>query len=340
MNVAIRTYGDTDNPDHLPASWPFDVRELGEGTTPPTDPGNWLVMTIEDYNAYVAANQSLYDAWWAAKEEARIVAEAMQQAAAEAASKPREVLFDTHDFSDPSDWDGRTTGDPVLPQLKLVYPDAFYDDVKYEVRRPDGTILAKLAGVTSFTNAMGITEYRLNERALILDGTTIVGRVPRRWVDSDGDDLCVYDQTEKKWRFLPTETLTISSRWIIDPYAGTYIIIDQVTNVGEPTALIQPNSALRFRMMVGAGTAVGAEFTYQTVDKLIRNCNSPTSQRHHRSGTVLQEYIYDYTKTVPWKIDSVFAMTLEIDLIDHLPILGSVEAYATFVGREYGVRQV
>lgn len=62
MNVAVLKYQFvTDKPLNIPDAWPAEVRELGTGTELPSE--DWVLMTIEEYNTYLADNQAAYDTW-------------------------------------------------------------------------------------------------------------------------------------------------------------------------------------------------------------------------------------------------------------------------------------
>lgn len=68
MNLAVRLWSDMpSNPESIPGEWPAEVKELGEGTTLPTQ-GTWQLMNCEELAAYKGTHQSVYDAWKAAKD--------------------------------------------------------------------------------------------------------------------------------------------------------------------------------------------------------------------------------------------------------------------------------
>ena len=62
MNLAVRLYSDTTNPKGIPSDWVYEVRELGTSTNLPKT-GTWQLMTIDEYNTYVATRKSSYDSW-------------------------------------------------------------------------------------------------------------------------------------------------------------------------------------------------------------------------------------------------------------------------------------
>ena len=64
MNVAYLTYQFDNNPLGIPDGWVSQVIELGEDVTSPG--ADWVVTDIDTYNAYVASQQSSYNAWVAA----------------------------------------------------------------------------------------------------------------------------------------------------------------------------------------------------------------------------------------------------------------------------------
>lgn len=87
QNLAVMIYSAApsgSNPNGIPGVWPYQVIELGQGTTPPDQSGNWMIMTTDQYNQYIAQNQATYDAWYAPVLAAQqAIAQAMQQQTAE-----------------------------------------------------------------------------------------------------------------------------------------------------------------------------------------------------------------------------------------------------------------
>lgn len=67
MNLAVKTYQYmTEKLAGIPDAWPADVRELGDDSTLPDQSGQWMLMTLAEFNAYKDAHQSDYDTWNAA----------------------------------------------------------------------------------------------------------------------------------------------------------------------------------------------------------------------------------------------------------------------------------
>lgn len=69
MNLAVKFYKDVPADKkawNIPEAWPAEVRELGESTELPGP--EWLLMTLEEYNAYRASEMAQYMAWEEANE--------------------------------------------------------------------------------------------------------------------------------------------------------------------------------------------------------------------------------------------------------------------------------
>jgi hypothetical protein len=67
MNLAVKFWQDIENPKALPGHWPSECLEIGDETTYDDGSGYvWTIMSVEQYNAYVASHQAEYDAWSAA----------------------------------------------------------------------------------------------------------------------------------------------------------------------------------------------------------------------------------------------------------------------------------
>lgn len=59
MNLAVKVYGV--NPDGVPEAWPAEAVELGDSEVLP--PGDYVLMTTEQYELYRADNRAEYDQW-------------------------------------------------------------------------------------------------------------------------------------------------------------------------------------------------------------------------------------------------------------------------------------
>lgn len=78
QNLAVMLYLNApSNPTSIPGVWPYQVVELGISTTPPDNSGNWLIMTEDQYNMYVATNQPTYNAWNAPIVAAQLAAQTL-----------------------------------------------------------------------------------------------------------------------------------------------------------------------------------------------------------------------------------------------------------------------
>lgn len=66
MNLAVKFWKDVPNPRGIPSDWPAECREIGAATS---YPGGWTIMTLTEYEDYVAYHQAQYDAWEAANPE-------------------------------------------------------------------------------------------------------------------------------------------------------------------------------------------------------------------------------------------------------------------------------
>lgn len=62
-NLAVKFYGT--NAAGIPTNWPAEIRELKSATNPP--PG-FVLMTVQEFQAYKTANQSEYNAWTASQQ--------------------------------------------------------------------------------------------------------------------------------------------------------------------------------------------------------------------------------------------------------------------------------
>lgn len=61
-NIAILKYQFiSDKPENIPAEWPAETKELGEGTTLPGE--NWILMTEAEFTAHKVTYQSAYDSY-------------------------------------------------------------------------------------------------------------------------------------------------------------------------------------------------------------------------------------------------------------------------------------
>lgn len=70
-NLAVRKYSTVaanDKPSGIPDEWPYHVLELGEGMTLPN--GNYVLMTVAEYNTHISNNQSAYNTWKAGVDSA------------------------------------------------------------------------------------------------------------------------------------------------------------------------------------------------------------------------------------------------------------------------------
>ena len=57
MNIAVKFYSETTNPENLPGVWPAETIELGDSVTLPE--GFTTIMSIQDYQQYISDNQHL-----------------------------------------------------------------------------------------------------------------------------------------------------------------------------------------------------------------------------------------------------------------------------------------
>ncbi len=66
MKINFLTYANTPNPAGIPAAWPAQVQAVDDTAPAPSAP--WQQMTVTQYQAYLTANQSAYDAWIASQQ--------------------------------------------------------------------------------------------------------------------------------------------------------------------------------------------------------------------------------------------------------------------------------
>lgn len=78
MKIDVLLYRDTNNPDGLPVAWPAEVDEVADDAPAPAPPR--MRMTKAQYASYIAAQQSKYDAWKAARDQAEQVAAEQERA--------------------------------------------------------------------------------------------------------------------------------------------------------------------------------------------------------------------------------------------------------------------
>lgn len=60
MYVAVRYHKDLNKVFGMPGEWPAEVREIGNTTVLPDEPGTWEVMTITEYWQYKVENVKIY----------------------------------------------------------------------------------------------------------------------------------------------------------------------------------------------------------------------------------------------------------------------------------------
>lgn len=328
MNLAILRYQDTDNPQGCPGEWPARSEVVDEAH--PFHGSPWLAMTDTELVAYCEARQALYTAWY----------QAFTAPPPEPVAEPMTGRrFDTHNLSDISTWDCRTHGRPLLAKLLPIHPTAIYDDMRFRVVLPNGTVLAQLDGVveTEMFNGAGFTtEYRLTE---------VAGG--RKWRNPEGVVLFEYRPdpadpnklTKGGWVWLADNSTMTDSTWLIDPYAGTRMRLKKALAGAEPTAALQANGALRYQIRVANGAYLVGQYVYDTIDKLIHNADDTGRSYQTASGATIQEHGYDYEGMENIEIDSAIGATMEISLQNNLPILGSEKSYGAFMVQEFGVRQ-
>lgn len=68
--LAVLLYSKIENnPQNIPGVWPAEVKEITDASEAPSS--DWLVMSRQEYNDYLVANKSAYDAWSAAQATAQ-----------------------------------------------------------------------------------------------------------------------------------------------------------------------------------------------------------------------------------------------------------------------------
>lgn len=63
MNVAVKFWSDVENPKGVPGEWPAEVREIGEQREYTKEPGNWTVMSVEQYKELLAERRPIKEAF-------------------------------------------------------------------------------------------------------------------------------------------------------------------------------------------------------------------------------------------------------------------------------------
>lgn len=277
----------------------------------------------------------------------------------EADIETEEVRFKTHDFSDPSDWDGRTHGDQVAYLAGGV--------MKHPVDGSwlDATGADMIAAYGGYPNNdhLGDPAYLFGAWAHRI--TAVYDDVNYKWVSADGEtryawlDLTAsppvwkndagttvvhYDTGTSQWVRNDNDAVVTSSLWRILPYSGYKIQINKVKTVMDITA--EFSGVLHYQVYMdlpegaaGPGYPAG---NYKVRDWDYRNLTEITAGadrdpyiepdvRAGHSGKIMT-LSYDYVNaTKPPVVDSRLNMHLDISLSDHAPVTGSLGAGATFI---------
>lgn len=69
MKLNILLYSSAPNPLGIPGAWPAQIKEVPDNAPAPAAP--WQQMTAQQYQSYIAAHQSEYDAWATAQQAAK-----------------------------------------------------------------------------------------------------------------------------------------------------------------------------------------------------------------------------------------------------------------------------
>lgn len=271
----------------------------------------------------------------------------------------QEVRFETHDWTNKSDWDGRTHGDQVayLAGGVMKHPiDGSWLDAT------GAAMIAAYGGYPDATHTgdpnylFGAYAYRItskyddvNYKWTSADGTTRYAWLdlsvsPPVWKNDAGTTVVHYDTGTSQWIRNDNSAVVTSSRWVILPYPGHKIKINQIKSRFDTTAVF--TGALHYQVymdlaanVAGAGYPAGnykvADWKYADVDELAAGADKDpyignvTKAGHSGPGMILS---YDYIiATKPPVVDSMLHMHLDILLSDDAPVTSSLGASATFV---------
>ncbi len=74
MYLAVLLWANTPNkPQGMPDAWPSEVKELRNSQELPSS--SWLLMTFEDYKAYLDHRRDTYNQWYATQDNTSIWAD-------------------------------------------------------------------------------------------------------------------------------------------------------------------------------------------------------------------------------------------------------------------------
>jgi hypothetical protein len=234
-----------------------------------------------------------------------------------------EFRFTTHDFTDPSSWDGRTNGDPAKTWAEENGATQ-YDDVQYRWLDANGDPVAYLAGPIVDNARIPITD----------DG---VGNV---WLDASDDSVIVqYNPGTQHWEREDNSENVTSSRWSIVPYPNYKMKIIMANAIWGADAVV--NGTLRYTVYMHLDANVAApgapagsypvrQFAYPTSDLL-----KMSADRRETVGQDI-EATYDYRTTIEPVIDSLAQMRLELTLDGNLPVTSATGRHgrAVFIGKK------
>jgi hypothetical protein len=343
MSVWFRTYNEAPSTDvfkvaGIPLDWPWDCREQEDE---PADGDNWIEVAdsaaLTSYKNAVSqlynnTRQQAYDTWYV---------HFVKSSTPAVLPADEEFRFKTHSFVHPSEWNGKTNGDPT----------------------------AWFVGGNFWHDAVGMwftgLPYPYGSGAPI---TAVYDDVHYKWYDANGTEKCYLDLSVNKWKRSDTEEVIVefnhttqhwerkdtganvtSSRWSIIPYPHTHMIINKATMRGEIDVLIP--GALHYKVykyltedelaVAGfpgypAGVYKVKDHIYASLAELRDGCDSevidPVVLPYNDSHMIT--LVYEYRDaTVPAVLEACTHMRLDICLESHLPMTNtSTPTRATFTG--------
>lgn len=271
----------------------------------------------------------------------------------------QEVRFATHDYSDKTDWDGRTHGDQVAYLAGGV--------MKHPVDGSwlDATGAAMIAAYGGYPNAdhagdpnylFGAYAHRITNvyddvhyKWTSPDGSTRIvwldlSMSPPAWKDDNDVVVVHYDTNVHDWIRNDTSAVVTSSLWRILPYTGYKIQINKIKSQFDST--VEFSGTLHYEVymdlsenMAGAGYPAGnykvADWAYKSLTEIMAGADAdpyvePATRTGHSGPVVTLTFDYKNATKAPI-IDSNVGMHLDIRLSDNVPVTNTLGAGATFI---------
>lgn len=319
--IAVLTYRYTDNPNNIPLDWPAQVQETDVSPGP-----NWVMMTTNEYNAYIDTNKPAYDVWYNsvylitknAIENLTniIVSTKLSNADSTTTEKAIKVAPITpegssstlvsHNFCDPTTW---WTQSIRISQETLSTSDNFtfnsghvnwiditHGKIPYEDRLQTATILYK--PVIYIDNVVTTTGFTINY--------------------ATGDVTFESSQTGKTVK--ADYNYATGSMWKIEPTAGKIIKLIG-TEVKFTKDITWGNHSIIFAPFSG-NTQVGAATVYKSIFDLIKCTTGNYQIVPSFGGNANDVVIMPFNYTTSKDLKSSQGLHIRIWLSDDQPVQG------------------